>query len=378
MKSKKKAKKGRSISLFAHRKERKRKEKRNAMIASGIGLGVVFLIIIFCLIMGKNEEERSAPTTAPTSTPTTTSEVHIETTREPETQSATTTMSETTTVNIMMSAPEFNVSEIAEYSGTPFVEVNDNTPFFVEDEYSTTADEYYSPLDTLGRSGYACACIGVELMPTEPRGEIGDIKPSGWHTVRYDDLITDRYLYNRCHLIGYQLSGENDNPLNLITGTRYMNIEGMLPFENKVCDYILSTNNHVLYRATPIYENDNLVATGVLLEAFSVEDQGKGICFSVFTYNVQPGIVIDYATGESDYAPAQIENTTVAPERTITEEATEPEPEVTYILNKNSKKFHYPYCSSVYDMKESNKIYSYDTRDEIISAGYTPCKRCNP
>lgn len=159
--------------------------------------------------------------------------------------------------------------------------------------------QQYSDLDKLGRCGTATACLGPETMPTEPRGRIGMIKPSGWHTIRYDNLIKDKYLYNRCHLIGYQLSGQNANPKNLITGTRYLNIEGMLPFENEVADYIRTSENHVMYRVTPVFQNDDLVARGVIMEAESLEDQGRGIRFCVFCYNVQPGITINYSDGSS-------------------------------------------------------------------------------
>lgn len=188
---------------------------------------------------------------------------------------------------------------IPEYEGEPFVLINQNVPFFEKDDYTTESFENYSELDELGRCGAAYANISKELMPTEERGQIGDVRPSGWHTVKYPELIEDRYLYNRCHLIGYQLSGENANEKNLITGTRYMNVEGMLPFENKVADYVRRSDNHVLYRVTPVFEGNNLVATGVLMEAYSVEDKGEGVCFCVFVHNVQPGIEIDYRTGES-------------------------------------------------------------------------------
>lgn len=186
------------------------------------------------------------------------------------------------------------------YSGSAYEEINGNIPFFAEAELSTTAFESYSPLDKLGRCGTAYACLGTETMPSEKRGPIGMIKPSGWHTVRYDDLIEDKYLYNRCHLIAFMLSGENANENNLITGTRYMNVSGMLPFENATADYIRETGNHVLYRVTPYFEGNNLVATGVLMEAKSVEDNGSGLSFNVFVFNVQPGIVIDYSTGDSE------------------------------------------------------------------------------
>ena len=189
--------------------------------------------------------------------------------------------------------------EIPQYSDEPYYIVNENMPYFDESDYTTEAFENYSELDSLGRCGVAYANICEELMPAEERGDIGEIKPTGWHTVKYPEVIDDLYLYNRCHLIGYQLSNENANESNLITGTRYFNVEGMLPFENEVASYVHETENHVLYRVTPVFTGDNLVADGVLMEAYSVEDSGKGICFCVFVYNVQPGIVINYETGES-------------------------------------------------------------------------------
>ena len=187
---------------------------------------------------------------------------------------------------------------ISEYSGNPYVELNGNLPYFTDEELSTTAFELYSELDSLGRCGAGYANICKEIMPTEERGSIGMVKPTGWHTVKYD-CIADRYLYNRCHLIGYQLAGENANEKNLITGTRYLNVDGMLPFENEVADYVNDTDNHVLYSVTPVFSGDNLLASGVIIEAKSVEDNGAGVQFNVYCYNVQPGISIDYTTGES-------------------------------------------------------------------------------
>ena len=200
-----------------------------------------------------------------------------------------------------VSADAESIEEIPPFSGEAYIAVNGNVPFFVEEEYTTEAYEHYSELDSLGRCGMTMACIGVEIMPTEDRGSIGSVKPSGWQSVKYD-IVDGKYLYNRCHLIGFQLAGENANKRNLITGTRYLNIEGMLPFENMVADYVKETENHVLYRATPIFNGNDLVAEGVLLEGWSVEDEGEGICFCVYAYNAQPGIVIDYATGESRLA----------------------------------------------------------------------------
>lgn len=287
----------------------------------------------------------------------------------------------------------FSLREIPAYSGTPYTEVNGNQPYFTEEELTTQSFETYSELDSLGRCGVAYANVGQDLMPTEPRGEIGAVKPTGWHLVKYDN-VDGKYLYNRCHLIAYMLAAENANPQNLITGTRYLNVQGMLPFETKVCDYVKNTGNHVLYRVTPIFDGDNLLADGVLMEAYSVEDAGEGICFCVFAYNVQPGIGIDYATGDNWAEGSGTYQSTVA---SVAEETPVPQPEtdtavqitpessapqesqgITYVLNTNTKKFHYPTCSSVDDMKEKNKQIYTGSRDEVINMGYVPCKRCNP
>lgn len=187
---------------------------------------------------------------------------------------------------------------IPEFSGEACVILNDNVPFFREEDYTTQSYEYYSELDVLGRCGYAMGCIGRDLMPTEKRGDIGSVRPTGWHTVRYD-CIEDKYLFNRCHLLAYEMTGENANEKNLITGTRYMNATVMLPFEIQVINYVKRTGNHVLYRVTPYFEGDNLLATGLILEAKSMEDGGKAVQFCVFCYNIQPGIEINYKNGES-------------------------------------------------------------------------------
>ncbi|MDO4291854.1 MAG: DNA/RNA non-specific endonuclease [Eubacteriales bacterium] len=202
-------------------------------------------------------------------------------------------------VSVEAGAGAENILEaVPAYSGSPFVELNQNQPSFSEEDRAQGSFERYSSLDSLGRCGMAFANVGTELMPTQERGSIGQIKPSGWQTVKYD-IVDGKYLYNRCHLIGYQLTAENDNEENLITGTRYLNVQGMLPFENLVADYVRETKNHVLYRVTPVYRGDELVARGVQMEGYSVEDQGAGICYNVFVYNVQPGIWIDYANGDS-------------------------------------------------------------------------------
>ena len=218
-------------------------------------------------------------------------------------------------------------------------------------------------------------------MPTEDRGSIGQVKPTGWHTVKYD-CVDGKYLYNRCHLLGYQLTGENANEENLITGTRYLNIEGMLPFENMVADYVQETDNHVLYRVTPIFEGNNLLASGVLMEGYSVEDTGGDICFCVYAYNVQPGITIDYASGDSyqtDEGSMVIEESGDPAVSQPTEESVGTETtQADYVLNTNTKKFHLPTCSSADDIKESNRQEYYGARDDLISQGFDPCKQCNP
>lgn len=271
---------------------------------------------------------------------------------------------------------KFNLSSIPAYSGKAYIAVNNNIPYFTEAEYRTTSFEQYAPLDSLGRCGVAFANIGTDIMPTEERGSIGMVKPTGWHTVKYDN-VDGKYLYNRCHLIGYQLSGENANEQNLITGTRYMNMDGMLPFENMVADYVEETDNHVLYRVTPIFDGNNLLATGVLMEGLSMEDNGAGVCFNVYCYNVQPGIKINYANGnsEAEDGSAPYGSSVVTPP---TQNNTETSSSANYIANKNTKKFHYPHCGSVGQMKDKNKKPLYCTRDEAISQGYSPCGNCNP
>ena len=241
-------------------------------------------------------------------------------------------------------------------------------PEFSESEktYSESFEEY-GKLDSLGRCTYAVSCIGKDLMPTEKRGSIGSVKPSGWHISKYD-FVDGKYLYNRCHLIGYQLTAENANERNLITGTRYLNIEGMLPFENDVADYIEITNNHVYYKVTPIFEGNNLVANGVQMQAYSVEDNGQGISFNVYCYNVQPGVAIDYATGD---------NQTVA-SSSITSTSSDEADKKTYIVNTKTKKFHNPDCDGAKKMSSSNKKKYKGTRDSLISNGYSPCQKCKP
>ena len=272
----------------------------------------------------------------------------------------------TTPQNGQQATPQpFDYANIPAYSGKPYVAINNNTPYFTSADATTSSYESYAPLDSLGRCGVTSACIGRDLMPTEDRESISHVYPSGWVQATYDGA----YLYNRAHLIGFQLTGENDNEQNLITGTRYFNVNGMLTFENMVADYIKETDNHVLYRVTPIFVGNELVARGVLMEAWSVEDDGDGICFNVFVYNVQPGVEIDYATGKSHLA-----GESVTPEPDDDGEGEKQD----YVLNKSSGTFHHPGCTWVSRMDEANKQPITATHDEMIEDGYTPCGTCKP
>ena len=257
---------------------------------------------------------------------------------------------------------------------TPYVTIGDGKPFFTSEEMTVTSYESYAELDELGRCGVTIACVGKDIMPTEDRGSIGSVKPSGWVTVKYD-IVDGKYLYNRCHLIGFQLTGENANRQNLITGTRFMNVEGRLPFENMVADYVKETGNHVMYRVTPIFEGTNLVAHGVLMEAKSVEDNGEGIEFCVYVYNNQPGIIIDYRNGDS-----KLDDGTSFPTDTPEENPGESTEETsTYIINKSTKKVHTEDCRYAKDIKEENKEVYVGILDDILTDGdFSACGTCKP
>lgn len=311
----------------------------------------ILLVILLCTACGGITPDATVTTTDNTATVITNA-----ITTESTTQSI-----ENTTENII------SLDSIPEYSGLPYITLNNNKPEFTEEEITSKAFEKYSQLDSLGRCGKAVACLGRETMPTEERGEIGMIKPSGWHLKKYD-CVDGKYLYNRCHLIGFQLSGENANDKNLITGTRYLNIEGMLPFENEVAEYIEKTNNHVMYRVTPVFQGENLLCKGVKMEAYSVEDNGKGVCFNVFCYNAQPSIKIDYETGES-YLTATTTTQIVSD--------SQDDKEINFILNIKSKKYHSPTCPSINKMAEKNKKAYTGTKADLINNGYTPCQICN-
>lgn len=257
-----------------------------------------------------------------------------------------------------------SVMTVPAFSGEPFVAINENNPEFTEDDYTTESYEYYGDLDRLDRCTVVMACIGRDLMPTEDRESISSVKPSGWVQAQYD-FVDGKNLYNRCHLIGFQLTGENANEKNLITGTRYMNVEGMLPFENMIADYIKETGNHVLYRVTPVYDGTNLVARGVQLEAMSMEDGGAGICFNVYVYNNQPGVVIDYATGES------------SPDGSASA-GTDDQADKPYVMNTGSKKFHSSSCAQVEKISETNRDTFTGDRQTLIDQGYEPAGCCDP
>lgn len=285
------------------------------------------------------------------------------------------------------SAPVISLSDIPAYSGNPYVEINGNVPYFTDAEMTTEAFERYSALDGLGRCGTAYANVCKDVMPTAPRGPIGSVKPSGWQSVKYDN-VDGKYLFNRCHLIGYQLSGENANEKNLITGTRYLNVDGMLPFENMVADHVKEMNDHVLYRVTPIFDGNNLVANGVLMEAKSVEDNGAGIQFAVYCYNVQPGISINYADGSSsqDGSSASTGNKPATPKKVAKDNnasAADPSPAPSapasnasgpFIGSKNSDVYHVANgCTGSRRIKDSNKV-TYATEAEAQAAGRKRCE----
>lgn len=269
---------------------------------------------------------------------------------------------ETTTQYTEIAQSE-SVSEVEPYTVYPYTVINNNVPEFEKTDY-TKSFEKYGELDSLGRCTSCIANIGTDLMPTEERGAIGSVKPTGWQVAKYSN-VDGRYLYNRCHLIGYQLSAENANPNNLITGTRYLNIEGMLPFENKVATYVKTTSNHVLYRVTPIFKDDELVARGVQMEAYSIEDDGEGVEFNVYCYNVQPDIEIDYKTGNSKYVGNEAETIDNGEKQK-------------YIVNINTKKFHKEDCPSAKKIKSENKKAYTGHKENLVKNGYSPCSQCNP
>lgn len=265
---------------------------------------------------------------------------------------------------------KFSLSDVPAYSGDAYVEINGNKPYFTAKEKKNIKSfESYHKLDKLGRCGVAYANVCTDTMPTEERRSIGSVKPTGWHTTKYNGVVDGNYVYNRCHLIAYCLTAENANKKNLITGTRYLNIEGMLPFETKVAKYIEKTGNHVLYRVSPCFKENNLLASGVLMEGYSVEDKGKGIKFCIYAYNVQPQIKINYKTGDT-----KLDSSAVSSDS----EKADSDSKQTYIVNTSSKKFHKPGCRAASSISPKNKKQYKGKRSSLINNGYFPCKICNP
>lgn len=272
---------------------------------------------------------------------------------------------------------------IPQWTGEPYVALNGDEPYFTNKEMEDEYFQEFSELDGRERCGEAVACVDREHMPEGEREGIGMIKPSGWQLSKYEFIGNGGYLFNRCHLIGWQLTGVNAEERNLITGTRYFNVEGMLPFENMVADYVNETDNHVMYRVTPVYKGKELVARGVIMEAESVEDNGEGLSFNVFVFNVQPGVEIDYSNGEncladdSDKLISQYYETEIDTHHNTASQPIDVS-KYDYILNTNSMKFHYPDCGSVSDMSEHNKQGYNGSRDSLIKRGYDPCGSCRP
>ena len=338
--------------------------KYNAVIACLLALA---LVLAGCNAPTVDAEDSGALTTAAETSAETTGATQNTDTESSEQTSAETEKGPEAIFNPEnLSTSALDLSSIPAYSDKPYTEVNGNLPFFTEAEITAVGYESYSALDALGRCGAALACCGRETMPAanEKRGDIGSITPTGWVQAKYI-CVSGQSLYNRCHLIAWQLSAENANAKNLISGTRYLNADGMIPFENMVADYIKETGNHVMYRVTPIFEGNDLLASGVQLEAYSVEDGGEGVCFNVYCYNVQPFIVIDYATGSSTFDEAAFE-------------ASKPDPDEVgdYVLNKNTKKIHYPYCNSVTQMSEKNREEYTGTLNDLKAQGYSTCGNC--
>ena len=300
------------------------------------------------------------------------------------TQKATTaTQKATTSKATSANKSGASLASVMNYTGKAYATVYNNVPDFSSSEITSKSYEFYSPLDSKGRCGYAMACIGKDLMPTGSRGSISSVKPTGWVQNTYDTkLVNGGSLYNRSHLIGWQLTGENANKKNLITGTRYMN-ENMIPYEDMVADYIKETGNHVMYRVTPVFEGNNLVASGVHMEAYSVEDNGKGICFNVYLYNVQPGITIDYATGKNQLASSSsssTNNSTSGSSSSSTSSSTSSNTNTTtsYVLNTGSKKIHTSTCKSVSSISTKNKKTYTGSPNDLLKQGYTACGSCKP
>ncbi len=321
---------------------------------------LALLLVVVLVFAGGCGEISSVPSKQDTTT------ASVDTSSRVDTIATTTTTATVTlppaSVNDLLSDRPTVWEDIPAYEGDSFSLVLDGRPYFTANTITTQVFELYSDIDTRGRCGFAFACCGTALMPTGSRGDISSVKPSGWKQAQYD-FVDGEYLYNRCHLIGWQLSGEDANKSNLITGTRYMNTEGMLPFENMVADYIKETDHHVMYRVTPWFYGNELVARGVQIEAYSVEDNGEGICFNVFCHNVQPGVTLNYADGSS--ALDATTTTTAAQQQTAS-----------FVLNTNTKRIHRPDCRSVNSIKAENRRDFNGTLSELQAMGYSTCGNC--
>lgn len=291
------------------------------------------------------------------------------------------TKKEETKAQVKYNSKSIRLKSIPKYKGEPYVEINNNKPMFKGKEIKKVSYQKFEKLDSLGRCGVAIASVGRDIMPTKKRGSISSVYPSGWHTYKYEN-VSGKYLYNRCHLIGHQLTGQNANEKNLITGTRYLNIDGMLPFENQVADYVKSTNNHVMYRVTPVYDGSNLLASGVEMEGYSVEDKGKSISFNVFCYNVQPGVKINYkdgtSTGDGMISTGSGSSNKTYKKSSSSKTKVKPAAKGSYVISINTKKFHKSDCRYVSNIKNSNRQNFNGSRSTLINQGYIPCKVCNP
>ena len=371
--------------------------KKSHKLLWGIGIFILICFILSPFI--KEDETKEKATTAysivenDTDVP---QDDYDDETTEPKTTATETTIEQTTAKQKQTQAPTIKTSkhkvkvkykskklklkDIPKYKvvKAPYVRINHNKPTFKKKEIKRKSYQKFSKLDSLGRCGVAIASIGKDIMPKRKRTSISSVYPSGWHTYRYSN-VSGRYLYNRCHLIGHQLTGQNANARNLITGTRYMNVDGMLPFEDEVANCVKYQNKHVMYRVRPIYKGKNLVARGVQMEAYSVEDKGRSLSFNVFCYNVQPGVKINYKDGTSK-GKGKISGGTNKKtyKKKYYNKNVKKSKKGTYIISKNTRKFHYPSCGYVNRIKNSNRIKFHGKRSTLISQGYQPCKGCNP
>ena len=354
-----------------------RNGKKSHKLLWGIGIFVLICFLLYPFIKDeKVEEETTVVTTFDAATDiaeatTVSKDGPAKSTDKPKSTLKTSNHK----VKVKYKSNKLKLKDIPKYKvvKAPYVRVNGNKPTFTKKEIKKKSFQKFSKLDSLGRCGVAIASVGKDIMPKSKRTSISSVYPTGWHTYRYSN-VAGRYLYNRCHLIGHQLTGQNANAKNLITGTRYMNVDGMLPFENEVADCVKYQNKHVMYRVRPMYKKNNLVASGVQMEAYSVEDKGRSVSFNVYCYNVQPGVKINYKTGTSK-GSGKLSGSSSASNKKYKKKRGK---KGKYILSLNTKKFHYTNCSYVSRIKNSNKKVFNGNRQTLINQGYSPCKGCNP